>query len=542
MKTIRRPRRVGVLVALAITFSMLGSLSGITPRSSLATRLQDAGTPVQGGSIQTAISEDITQLDPARFGSLNDALIMNGTIYDSLVYIGEGGRPEPWIAESWTVSDDATVITFTIRSGIKFHDGTDLDASAVKIGYDRILDPANAAIAKAFLGTLEKVDAPDATTVVFTFTEPYAPFFTGVSTIGIASPTAIETLGEDFGHNPVGSGPFKFKEWVPSSKLVLERNPDYVNYRADDTNKGPAYVDEIVYNVISEATTQTAAFEAGELNIIDAPREDVARLAAEPNVKIVSLEQSNNVNFIEFANTPPYNNEYFRKAVAYAIDRDSIVEIAYSGNATPNQCPVPIGNAAYDANLCAEHGYTYDLEKAKQVLAEGGFTDTDGNGFVELDGKDLEVTLWSYAPYPVQAKTIEIIQPDLNKIGLKAEVQTIEFAAMQPMLQNGEIGFDYMRWTYQDQSIISAMFKSPGWANQTNDPELDKLIKVADTTVDPDKRLEASHAAVAYILDHAIIAPVNSDWIQVAIRDNVQNYHWDASNSYRLNDVWISTE
>ncbi len=532
MKGSKLFRQITVLVALTLV------ISGSTTFASAA-RLQDAETPVQGGTLRMAISEEPDQLDPARTIELLASIIMDD-VYDSLVYIGEDGLPKPWAAESWTISEDGKTITFKIRPGIKFHDGTELDAAAVKFSYDRILDPAMAAPYKSFLGTLEKVDAPDASTAVFTFTEPYAPFFTNGGTIGIVSPAGVEQFGDDFGHHPVGSGPFMFDAWEPGSKLRFVRNPDYVNYREDDTNKGPAYVDALEYNVISEAATQTAAFEAGELDLLSVPREDVARLAELPDVEIVSLEESNNINFVEFANRPPFNNPLFRKAIAHSIDRDAIAEIAYLGNATPNQCPIPIGNAAYDAALCAEHGYTYDLEKAKQMLAEAGWTDTNGNGIVEMDGKDLEVTLWSYAPYPVQQKSIEIMQADLNKIGLKADIQTIEFGAMQPMLESGEIGMDYMRWTFADQSILSALFKSPGWVNQTNDPELDKLLHTADTTVDPEQRLEATHAAMTYVLNNAIIAPVVSDWIQTGVRANVHNYHWDALNNERLIDVWLS--
>ena len=527
-------RQIAVLATLSLVFSGTAIFGGTA-----AARLQDAETPVQGGSLRMAISEEPDQLDPARTIELLAAEIMLN-VYEQLVYIGADGLPQPWVAESWTIAPDGKVITFKIRQGIKFHDGTPLDAAAVKSSYDRILDPAMAAPYKSFVGTLEKVDAPDATTAIFSFTAPYAPFFNTGATIGIVSPAGVNQWGDDFGHNPVGSGPFKFKSWESGSQIVLERNPDYVNYRADDTNKGPAYVDELVYNVIPEAATQTAAFEAGELDILSVPREDVARLSEDPNITIVSLEKSNNINFIEFANKPPFNNPGFRKAIAHSIDAESIAQIAYLGNATPNQCPMPIGLAGYDAELCATHGYTYDLEKAKQALAEGGFTDTNGNGIVEMDGKDLEVTLWSYAPYPVQQKTIELVQADLNKIGLKADIRTVEFGAMQPMLESGEIGFDYMRWTFNDQSILSALFKSPGWVKQTSDPELDKLLEVADTTVDPVKRLDATRAAMTYVLQNAIIAPVVSDWIQTGTRANVHNYHWDAQVNERLNDVWLS--
>ena len=524
-------------------FTRMAALgAGATALSHVAlTSAQDSeeGTPVSGGSYRTALSEEPDQLDPAQSNQLTSSTI-TGKIYDNLVYIGDDGLPKPWVAESWTISDDNLTITFTIREGIKFHDGTDLDAAAVKFTFDRVLDPAQASPDKVFLGSLVSVDAPDSTTAVFTFETPYAPFFTNLGSFGIVSPTAVEASGDNFGHNPVGSGPFMFDTWETGTKIVLKKNPDYVNYREDDNNKGPAYIDEIVYNVISEASTQSAAFEAGELDMINAPREDVARLAEIEGVKIVSLEESDNINFIEFSANPPFNNEAFRKAVSHAIDRESIAEIAYLGNATPNLCPIPIGNAAYDADLGAEYGYEYDLEKAKQALADGGFVDSDGDGIVEFEGEKLSVTLWSYAPFPVQSKTIQLVQADLNTIGMEVEIQTVEFGAMQPMMETGEIGFDYMRWTYSDQSILSALFKSPGWTGQTSDPELDKLLEVADTTVDPVARLEASHQAMIYILEHAIVAPVVSDWVQVAVQSNVHDYHWDALNNERLNDVWLA--
>ncbi len=537
MNKSRLLRNLTALVALAVAFGGMGVFASVAPTSAVARQAE--GEPVQGGTLRMAISEEPDQLDPARTIELLAGILM-GNVFDSLVYIGEDRLPHGWVAESWEISPDGKVITFKIRPNLKFHDGTPLDAPAIKFGYDRILDPAMAAPYKEFLGTLQTVDAPDPSTVVFNFSEPYAAFFINGATIPIVSPAGVEQFGEDFGHNPVGSGPFKFKEWDPGSKIVFERNPDYVNHREDDTNKGPAYVDELEYNVLPEAATQTAAFEAGELDLLDVPREEFERISQDPNFRIVELRESNNINFIEFANRPPFNNPNFRKAVGYAINPEAVVRDAYLGNATVNQCPVPIANAAYDAALCAEHGYSHGPERARQMLAEAGWTDTNGNGVVEMDGKDMSVTLWSYAPYPVQQKSIEIMQADLNAVGLGADIQTIEFGAMQPMLESGEIGMDYMRWTFSDQSILSQMFKTPGWSGQTSDPELDKLLIKADTTVDPVARLEASHAAMVYVLDRAIIVPVASDWIQVATSQRVQNYHWDALANERLNDVWLS--
>ncbi len=530
----RLPRAIRTFVILALTIAACG---GLAP-AALLTPAAAQGEPVKGGVLHLALGEEPDQLDPARTISLTSSQVMEG-IYDRLVYIDAKGLPQPSIAESWTVSPDGKTITFKIRQGVKFQDGTTLDAAAVKFNYDRILDPKMAAPYKTFVGTLTSVDTPDASTAVFHFSAPYAPFFTNSTIIGIASPTAVQKYGDNFGHHPVGSGPFMFKEWQPGTKIVFDRFPDYVDHRADDTNKGPAYVDSLEYNIIGEAGTRTAAFESNELDILNVDFQDVARISQEPGVSIVSLKTPNDFNYVEFSNRPPFNNTDFRKAIAYAIDRDTIIKLSYLGNATADQCPLPVGNAAYDAQLCAEHGYTFDLDKAKQSLAAAGLKDTNGDGFVDFDGKPLTVTLWNYSGFPERQKASEVMQADFNKIGLKTDIQSVDFGAMQPKMESGETGMDYMRWPLVDQSILSSLFKSPGWTKQTSDPALDKLLETADTTVDPAKRLEASHAAMAYVLDHAIIAPIASDWINTAVHQNVKNYHWDALNNERLNDVWL---
>jgi len=518
------------MMVLSLSIGMTAALA--------APRAQD--TPTPGGTLRISIGEDPDQLDPGRTIELTAAQV-NANIYDALVYYSSDGLPHGQVAESWDISTDGLTITVTIRQGLKFHDGTALDAAAVKFGYDRIMDPATASPALAFLGPIKSVDAPDATTVMFTYNQPYAAFFYAAATIGIVSPAAVQKEGDNFGHNPVGSGPFMFKSWEAGTKIVFVRNPDYVNVREDDNNKGAAYVDELDINIIGEPATRTAAFESGELDVVGVDTSQLTEVSSLPGVTIVDQEKGHSINFIEFSNKAPFNNEHFRKAIAYAIDTDSVVEIAYQGRGTKIQCPVGIGETAYNADLCAQHGYTFDLDKAKAELAAGGFTDSDGNGIVEMDGKDIEVTLWSYTGFEVQEKTLQVVQPDLNKIGLKVDIQAVDFGALQPKLEAGETGMDYMRWTWYDQSILSQMLKSPGWVKQSNDPDLDKLIAVADTTVDPQARLQASYAVEAYVLDHAIIVPMLTDWFQSGIHENVHDYHWDVFDTPQYVDVWLNS-
>src|SRR5215211_4102431 len=170
----------------ALTFT-LGLLAPVTLQSATA---QDA-QPVQGGTLQMALGEEPDQLDNARTIELTSNQVMN-YFCEWLVYFDTDGLPKPWLAESWEISPDNKTITLKIRQGIKFHDGTALDAAAVAFNYNRIMDPALAAPNLPQLGPIESVTSTDANTIVFTYKEPYAPFFNNAATIQIMSPTAIE--------------------------------------------------------------------------------------------------------------------------------------------------------------------------------------------------------------------------------------------------------------------------------------------------------------------------------------------------------------
>lgn len=516
--------------------------SDTTPASSDSTATTDSGSsgePQPGGTLRLAIIEDPDSLDPHGTIMLTASSIMQ-YIYDRLVYIGEDRMPHPWVAESWEISEDGTQVTFTIREGIKFHDGTDLDAEAVKFTFDRFLDPATAAPAVSQLGTMESVEVVDGNKVRMNFSAPYAPLFTNLSGsyAGIISPTAVRERGDTFGHNPVGSGPFMLKEWRAGQGITLARNPDYKQYRDDHKNKGPAYLDEVEYRIIPEAATRLAALERGELDVSSIDVQQVDRIKADPNYQVITWEEATNMDFIEFTNKWPFTELAVRQAINYCIDRESIAASAWNGQATPNPLPIPVGVAGWDETLAEEYGYHYDLDKARQVLADAGFT-PGPDGVLEKDGQRLEFTLMVYSGNEMLKTAAEIIQATVRQVGIQMDIQIMDFAAMIPILEAGESDCDLMRWTFADPVILSLLFKSPGWTNQVSDPELDALLEVADTTLDPDARIEAVHAAIKYILENAIIAPIVTDWILSATRSNVKDYVWDALGNAKLTDVWI---
>jgi peptide/nickel transport system substrate-binding protein len=485
---------------------------------------QGTGQGVRGGTLHLATSADPDRLDPARTIQAN-ASSFNDHIYDRLVYIDRDRLPKPWLAERWDISPDGKQITFVIRKGIKFHDGTDLNGAAVKFTFDRILDPATASPAKAQMGTLQSVDLVDDFTVRFNFSDPYAPFFTNISLSygGIVSPAAVQKFGDNFSRNPTGAGPFKFKEWVAGQRIVFERNPDYKNFRTDGPNTGAAYLDQIEWRIIADAPTRLAALQSGELDVSDVDVQQVGRIREDPKYQIIIWKEATNHNFIEYANKEPFTDLAVRQAIAHSIDRDSIVKSAWNGYATPNLNPMPVGVAGHDPAIGQQYGYPFDLTKARKVLTDAGYA-PDPSGVMAKGGRTLAATLMLYSNSNPAKTACEIIQATLQQIGIKSTLQILEFGTMQPLLREGKQDFNYMRWTWPDPVIESPLFKSPGWTNQLSDPELDKLLTVADTTLDPSKRIGAVHEVQKYVLQKAYIAPIATDWIVVAARANVKDY------------------
>lgn len=497
------------------------------------------GEPQTGGILNTFVIEDPDSMDPA--GTIQaTASSVQTHIYDRLVYISEDVVPEPWVAEDWEASEDGTELTFHIREGLVFHDGTDLDGEAVAASFNRILDPDRSSPALAQMGTLQEVEAVDEYTALFRFEEPYAPFYTNIAISygGIVSPTAAEEFGDGFGRNPVGSGPFQFQEWPTGQRIILERFEDYVNYRGDDENDGPAYVDELHFDIISDVSTRLAALQSGELDISDVDRNQAPQIEEDDNFNMIRWEDATNHNFLEFVDREPFNYPEVRQAIASCIDRETIVEAAYNGYASPNLLPMPTGLAGWDEEIGLEYGYPYDLDRAQQILEDAGWEpDNDG---VLTDGEHrLEFTLLYYSGNEPIRVSCEILQATLESIGMSVELEVMEFGAMQGVIESGDFDVNWMRWTWPDPVILSLLFQSPGWVGQVSDDDLDELLADADSEMDPEARIEKTQTALQYILEEAIVAPILTDWILNATGNHVHGYRLDALGGARFVDVWL---
>ncbi|MBN9391885.1 MAG: ABC transporter substrate-binding protein [Chloroflexi bacterium] len=504
-----------------------------------ATTAAAAGKP--GGTLNYALPQEPDQLDPAKtvLGASN---AVNSAIYERLVYIGTDGLPHPWVAESWTIADGGKTLTFKIRSGLKFTDGTPLDASAVKANFDRILDPKTASATKSFFGTLKTVDAPDATTAIFHFDSPYAAFFTNASIGygGIVSPAAVAKYGDQYGRNPVGSGPFMFKSWTTGQNITLVKNPDYKNYRADIDNPGPAYIDTLNFQIIPEPATQLASLQRGSTDIVNPVQTDnVPTITGDSNLNLLQVKSSTQLVFLNFADKAPTDDVALRKAISYAVDRKTIIDNALNGYATATTAPLPTGVAGYDPNL---NPYPFDVDKAKQTLKDGGWV-AGADGIVAKDGKPASFTLLTYSGDSGIKRTTEILQANLKAIGIDLKINILEISAVVPLLSKGDYDIALIGVGWPDISFLSLSYLGKGGAIflRKEDPTVDDLITKSDQTLDPAARIEVAKQAEKALLDNAKVVPLYTPYVLLGVQKKVNGFKLDALQNLLFNDVTLGS-
>jgi peptide/nickel transport system substrate-binding protein len=298
-------------------------------------------------------------------------------VFESLIFRDTDGKFYPWLADSWLYAPDGKSLTFKLRRGVRFHDGTPFTSEAVKFTFDSIKNPklgSKAAI--DFLGPYAGTDVIDSHTVRVRWREPFGPALTNLSNpwlLSIVSPTAVRKLGDDgFAQKPVGTGPFKFVEWVPKVRVVLERNEGYRWAPRAFKHQGPARFKRLVIRIIPDASTRVAALEKGEIDVADQV----------PPVAVRSLRSNGAVNVLigDVAGIPlsflfnvakePLNDVNVRRAFIHAVNRPAIVQKVLFGTSKAAFGPITPTTPGYWVGV--EQMYPYDPERARKLLDDAG--------------------------------------------------------------------------------------------------------------------------------------------------------------------------
>ena len=480
---------------------------------------------------------DSVSLDP---GVVTDGESFKVTqnLFETLLNFGKQDTTiNPGLAKEWVVSDDGLTYTFTLEEGVKFHDGTDFNAEAVvkninrwKAGNAEDFYYFNSMFKAEGEDVIKDVVAEGDYTVVFTLSRPQAPFLKNIamSPFGIASPTAFEKDGAAFGDNPVGTGPFKFVDWKRNDSITIEK---FDEYWVADLPK----LDKVIFRSIPDNSARLNALTAGEIDLADGINpSDGAGI--EGNAALQLIERpSMNIGYLGLTNTrAPFDNKLVRQAVNYAIDKQAIVDAFFEGRAQVAVNPMPPSISGYNDALSP---YPFDPEKAKALLAEAGY-----------DGKEIE--LWAMPvprPYmPDGAKVAEVIQKNLQDVGIPSKIVTFEWATYLEKTKNGEADAFMLGWTGDngdaDNFIYTLLDKdnigSNNYAYYTND-EVHKLLIAAQSEVDENKRIELYKQAQEIIHDDAPWVPLAHSTPLLAAKAGVKDFFPHPTGSDKLDKVSI---
>lgn len=444
------------------------------------------------------------QLDPQIENSSSGQRAL-GQMFDKLIDLDTELNIEPELAHEWEISDDGLDYTFYLEEGVTFHDGTPFNADAVKFTFERILDPE---FGSPFLGDysmIDSIEVVDDLTVAFHLQYPHGPFLRrlGVAQAVILSPTAVEKWGEDFASHAVGTGPFKLEEYVPGERVVLVRNEDYW--------QGPPPLEKIVFTFISEEQSRISALLAGDTNFEETvPPSMVSMVEADPNMLIERGPTLMPEWFGFNVEAPPVDDPLVRKAFAYAIDMDTIIEEVFLGVGVRSTQPVAPAVYGYDESI---EPIPYDPEKARELLAQAGWEDTDGDGLVDKDGQPLKVELLLMPLTEIQRQG-EAAQSYLADVGVEMSIRVEDWGAFlgdvaagntqmfvlgqeNPM---GDADMTLMGCLHSSNIGISNMFRY-------SNPEFDSLVDQERRETDPEKRLELMQQALGLVMDDMPLIP-----------------------------------
>ena len=457
---------------------------------------QPAGTLVVG-----LVAEPVN-LDPPQVTDLNSNRVSRRVAETLVAFADESTQIVPWLAESWTISKDGLWYTFKLRKGIKFHDGTPLDAEAVKFSIERQFNPEHPAnklgkypFAGYFFGNVKAVEVMDESTVRFVLKEPRASFLAVLANgaASIVSPTAARKWGADYALNPVGTGPFRYVSWQRGQQVVLEKNPDYWH--------GPVKFDRVIYRPIVEDQARLTELMTGAIDVIvGVPPDFVAQLEGSPKVNILK-QVGAHVWYLGINNQKkPFDDKRVRQALNYAVNKDAIVKDVLKGTGSPSTGPVLPGTWGAEPGLKA---YPYDPQRAKKLLAEAGYP----NGFT--------TTMWvpesgSGMQSPVAMATV--MQSNLKAVGVTVSLQTMEWGAYLAKLRSKEqdlFALSWMAGSEDPDMVMYPLLHSSQWTpNGPNralykNERFDELLAQARQTTDQAKRAQLYREAQKILVEDA---------------------------------------
>ncbi|MCP4626730.1 MAG: hypothetical protein GY850_24970 [bacterium] len=493
-------RTVKWMFVLTLTLTLLAGNAGFA----------NAETPQKGGTIIEAIGTEPTNLDCFKARRRPELTILH-MIIEPLFVANLNLEPEPLLVETWQPSADNRIWTFTLKKGLKFHDGTPITAAAVKFSMDKHKTGSQAGKVKTF----EAIEVVDDLTfkIICKQSNPLLTATLSSFDIGIVSPTAYEKSAGGWGSKViVGSGPLMFKEWKSGDRVVLVRNPDYSHGPTWLSNQGPTYVDQWIIRFLPEPSTLIAELTAGKVDLSDYVTErDAKRVKANSKTGLV-MAKSTSAIYLAIncaADNKPFDDVKVRQAMAHAVSAGAVRKAAMAGVGYPLHNPIAPTTMGFDqaAEEIGKPLVAYNPELAKKLLEEAGWKDTNGDGIREKDGQPLYVNFFAFNISRYK-RMGEVATPMLQDVGFKVDLKILEpgdlyervLKGKHDLLSTGLVGSQGIALDDMVDSMHSGSIGSIVQWCFFNNPKVDALLDQArfgDTTQERQKAAVEAQKIVA---------------------------------------------
>ena len=471
------------LTMVSVGVLSLALAAGCGARGNTGTPSAGGGTSAKTKRLTVGIADTVQTLDVQKQGSMGTMSVLSN-LYDPLVRRGNDGKLYPALAMEWKALDDHTW-QFKLRQGVKFHNGEPFDANAVKFSIERILNPKT----KSPIVELRKVDRVDVVdnytvNIITKQVVPNLPDSLALFGGCIVPSKYIQQQGEEaFAQKPVGTGPFKFKEWQKDDHLTLVANQEYWG--------GAPRIDELVFRSLPDPADRVAALLSGQVDIINqVPADSQERVKGDPNLR---LEKAAGLRLYYLSTAyeqGPTADVRVRQAISYAIDTQALIKHLLNGNGVPAAAPVTQFSFGYDPAL---KPYEFNPQKAKDLLAQAGYKDGFEIKFQTQPGfyKDLS----------------EAVAGMLEKVGIRAKLEVLPDAQFDELYEKGKLAplwtNGYTIWQGSPEPLVGVFFKTGMPRAHYHNDQMDRLIATFQGTTDQTKRSGALNAALRMLHDDA---------------------------------------
>jgi ABC-type transport system substrate-binding protein len=499
----------------------------------------DAGgteSPIKGGTLVFGRGADSVGLDPAVVTD-GESFRVTRNVYESLLdYKRDSTELVPGLAVSWEPSADGLEWKFALRPHIKFHDGTPFNAEAVVFNFERWMfepHPYHKGVFEywksmfgGFPGFVRSVKAIDELSVAFVLDRPMAPFLANLAMpmFGIASPTAIKKHADDYFKNPVGTGPYRFKEWRKDDRIVLERNPDYWGEKA--------LLDRVIFRSIVDNSARLLELQSGSIDLMEFLNpDDIATVKNDAQLQLI-LRPSLNVGYLWWnVEKEPFGKLEVRRAIAHALNKRVIVEKLFSGIGVPAKNMLPPSLWGYNDAVI---DYEYDPAKARTYLTKAGLPD----GF--------KTTLWAMPnprPYmPQPTKIAEAIQADLKAVGIDADIVTMDWATYLAKTRDGEQDLYMLGWTGDNgdpDNFLYWFFGQKETRSRYFNAKAAELTGQARAVFSQAERAQLYRDAQVVLKEDAANVTIAHTTPPLAAKKTVKGYVPHATGGEKLDSVWL---